>query len=69
MAYSKNYAQNDRARANGFESQAKRVLSDWKQRIADGAFMLYTPENKSGVRLANLSALQEELAKLNHQVR
>lgn len=68
MAYSKNYAQNDRARANGFESQAKRVLSDWKQRIADGAFMLYTPENKSGVRLANLSALQEELAKLNHQV-
>lgn len=68
MAYSKNYAQNDRQRAIGFENQAKRCLNDWKQRIANGAFMLYTPEIKNGLRLANLSALQEELQRINHQV-
>lgn len=68
MAYSKNYAQNDRRRAAGFENQAKKCLSDWKQRISNGAFMLYTPENKSGIRLANLSALQDELRKINHQI-
>ena len=68
MAYSKNYAQNDRQRAAGFENQANRCLNDWKQRIANGAFMLYTPEMKSGLRLANLAALQEELQKINHKV-
>ena len=68
MAYSRYYTQNDRIRANGFENQAKQVLDDWKLRISSGAFMLYTPDNKSGMRLANLSALQEELEKLNHQI-
>lgn len=68
MAYSKNYAQNDRQRAIGFESQAKKCLSEWKQKITNGAFMLYTPENKSGIRVANLSALQDELQKINHQM-
>lgn len=68
MAYSKNYAQNDRQRAMGFESQAKKCLSDWKQRISNGAFILYTTENKSGIRVANLLALQEELQKINHQI-
>lgn len=68
MAYSKNYAQNDRPRAMGFETQAKKCLTEWKQRISGGAFVLYTPEHKSGIRVANLVALQEELQKLNHQV-
>lgn len=67
MAYSKNYAQNDRQRAMGFETQAKKCLTEWKQRISAGAFILYTPERKSGTRVANLAALQEELQKLNHQ--
>ena len=67
MAYSMNYAQNDRQRARGFENQAKRCLHDWNQRIASGAFILYTPEMKSGFRLANLTVLQEELQKINHQ--
>ena len=68
MAYSKNYAQNDRQRAIGFEMQAKKCLNEWKQRIMAGAFILYTPEHKSGIRVANLTALQEELQKLNHQI-
>lgn len=68
MAYSKNYAQNDRQRAMGFEMQAKKCLTEWKQRITAGAFILYTPEHKSGIRVANLTALQEELQKLNHQI-
>ena len=68
MAYSKNYAQNDRQRAMGFETQAKKCLTEWKQRISAGAFTLYTPEHKSGTRVANLAALQEALQKLNHQI-
>lgn len=66
MAYSSNYAQNDKGRAVGFESQAKKAIEEWKRRIISGAFMFYTPENKSGIRLANLGALQEELIKINH---
>ena len=31
-------------------------------------FILYTPEHKSGTRVANLAALQEELQKVNHQI-
>ena len=61
MAYSKYYAQNDKTRAANFEKQAVHCLNDWKQKIQLGAFMLYTNENKSGVRLANLTALQDEL--------
>lgn len=68
MAYSKNYAQNDRQRATGFEMQAKKCLTEWKQRISAGAFILYTPEHKSGIRVANLVALQEELRRLDHQI-
>lgn len=68
MAYSKNYAGNDDGRARGFENQAKKCLSEWRLRISAGAFILYTPEHKSGTRVANLAALQEELQKLNHQI-
>ena len=68
MAHSKNYLQIDRQRATGFEDHAKKCLNEWKQRISAGAFILYTPEHKSGIRVANISALQEELERLNHQV-
>lgn len=68
MAYSKNYARNDDGRAKGFEQQAQKCLNEWKQKISNGAFILYTPEIKSGVRVANLIALQEELQKINHQM-
>lgn len=68
MAYSRNYAQNDKQRALGFETQAKKCLTQWRQNISTGAFVLYTPENKSGIRVANLAALQDELRRINHQI-
>lgn len=67
MAYSRYYAQNDKTRATNFEKQAIRCLNDWKAKIIAGAFMLYTADNKSGIRLAGLSALQEELKTVEHQ--
>ena len=67
MAYSKSYAQSDKQRALGFETQAKKNLSEWKQKIVSGAFMLYTPENRNGFRAANLEALREELLRIDRQ--
>lgn len=66
MAYSRYYAQNDKHRAGEFQTQASKCLTEWKNRVAAGAFMLYTKDHPSGIRLANLSALQEELSTLNH---
>lgn len=67
MAYSRYYAQNDKARATNFEKQAIRCLNEWKQKISAGAFMLYTSDNRSGVRLAGLQALQDELKAVEHK--
>lgn len=67
MAYSLYYAQNDKHRASEYQNQAMRCLNEWKSKITEGAFMLYSAENPSGVRMANLTALQEELGTLNHQ--
>lgn len=67
MAYSRYYAQNDKARATNFEKQAIRCLEEWKNKITSGAFMLYTFDNKSGLRLAGIQALQDELKNIEHQ--
>jgi hypothetical protein len=67
MAYSRYYAQNDKTRATNFEKQASRCLNEWKSKIAFGAFMLYTLQNKSGIRLAGIQALQDELKNIEHQ--
>lgn len=67
MAYSRYYAQNDKSRAINFEKQAIRCLDDWKNKISSGAFMLYTASNKSGLRLAGIAALQDELKAVEHQ--
>lgn len=67
MAYSRYYAQNDKHRASEFQSQATKCLTEWKNKIAAGAFMLYSKDHPSGTRMANLAALQEELSSLNHK--
>lgn len=67
MAYSRYYVKNDKGRAANFENQAKRCLNEWKQKISVGAFMLYTKDNRSGIRLAGLQALQDELKTVEHQ--
>lgn len=67
MAYSRYYAQNDKHRAGEFQKQAAKCLTDWKEKIADGAFMLYNAEYPSGKRLPNITALQDEFSLINHQ--
>ena len=67
MAYSRYYAQNDKHRAGEFQSQAAKCLTEWKNKISAGAFMLYTKDHPSGIRMANLAALQEELSAMNHR--
>lgn len=67
MAYSRYYAQNDKHRAGEFQAQAVRCLNEWKTKISDGAFMLYDADHQSGLRFANLTALQDELAAINHK--
>ena len=67
MAFSRYYKQNDRARSEDFQGQASKCLTEWRNKIAAGAFMLYTKEHPSGIRMANLAALQEELSALNHR--
>lgn len=67
MAYSRYYAQNDKHRAGEFQKQAAKCLTDWKEKIASGAFMLYSTEYPSGKRLANITALQDEFSLINHQ--
>lgn len=66
MAYSRYYAQNDKHRAAEFQNQAAKCLTDWRNKVSTGAFMLYTQDHPSGIRMANLVALQEELSALNH---
>lgn len=67
MAYSRYYAQNDKHRAGEFQTQATKILTEWKNKIAAGAFMLYDSDHPSGDRMANLAALQEELCAFNHR--
>ena len=67
MAYSRYYAQNDKHRAGEFQKQASKCLNDWKEKIAGGAFMLYSSEYPSGKRLANITALQDEFSSINYQ--
>lgn len=67
MAFSQSYVQSDKQRALGFEEKARNNLKAWKQNIASGAFMLYTPENRNGFRAANLEALKEELIRIDRQ--
>ncbi|MDM8248002.1 hypothetical protein QUW49_05045 [Lacrimispora saccharolytica] len=67
MAYSRYYAQNDKHRAGEFQKQAVNCLADWKNKIASGAFMLYSTDYPSGKRLANITALQDEFSLINHQ--
>ncbi len=67
MAYSRYYAKNDKRRAGEFQSQAERCLADWREKIQSGAFMLYDAGRPSGIRMANLAVLEDELASMNHQ--
>lgn len=63
LKYSKFYQKKDSDQARHYQGQAENVLRQWYHNIANGAFWLYTPENKGGERKANLEDLQKSLLK------
>ena len=68
MAYSKNYAQSNKQQANGYANEAQKCLTEWRQKIENGAFMLYTAENRSGIRVRNFETLCDELKNINRRI-
>ena len=66
-AYYLYYEKINKRQARGYSDRAEKCLAAWRGRIADGAFLLYTPEHRGGLRLANLSALQDELRTFNRK--
>ena len=66
MTFSKYNVGKDGEQARHYQNQATGVLSNWKNKIASGAFNIYTPEHKHADRKANLTDLQETLAAINH---
>lgn len=65
MAHSKFNAQKDKKQAEYYQNEALKVLQTWVNQIKSGAFMLYTPENRQGLRIANAESLKDTLAGLN----
>ena len=67
-AFSLYNARKNKAQAEHYEKQAMAVLSDWSNKIMQGAFMVYTKAAPNGERMANLEALQHFLTELDHEV-
>lgn len=67
MAFSRYNTGKDKAQATHYEKQAMSVLNDWRSKIASGAFVIYDADRKGGQRMANLSALNDELKSINAQ--
>ena len=55
------YTKIDAANAANYRKKAEDVLKKWRERIENGEFMLYTPENHQGERLTTLSAVYDAL--------
>ena len=52
------YSSNDGQLSKQNSDKAKRVLdTDWKKRIADGSFIVYSPANRNGERVATLQGV------------
>jgi hypothetical protein len=68
MTFSRYNVGKDNDQAKHYEIQAATVLSNWKNKIAAGAFNIYTPAQKSATRKATSIDLQETLAFMNHQI-
>ena len=61
MAQSMYYQGKDNNQARQFEANAKDALKKWKNRIANGEFIVYTSDNKNGKRATTLDMLYSEL--------
>lgn len=67
MTFSKYNVRKDDAQARHYEKQAGSVLTSWRNKIAAGAFNLYTPEHKAADRKATLLDIQDALVSMNHK--
>ena len=55
------YTKIDATNAANYRKKAEDVLKKWRERIENGEFMLYTPENVQGERLTTLHAVYDAL--------
>lgn len=67
LTYCKYYQKKDNDQARHFQDQAESILRQWNNNISNGAFMLYTPENKNGKRCANQEDLKKALKEYDLQ--
>ncbi len=68
LAFCKYYDKKDTNQAAHYQNQAESVLMQWSQNIANGAFMVFTPDNVNGERKANLAELQDYLREYNYKL-
>lgn len=67
MTFSKYNTTRDKAQASHYERQASSVLTSWRNKIASGAFNLYTDDHKTADRKATLADLQDALIDMNNK--
>ena len=68
MAFSRYNTKKNGDQAGHYEKQALRVLGEWRNKISNGAFMLYSADYKGGQRMAKLADLQDKLLEINHKI-
>ena len=61
MATSSYYTGKDNAQAAQYNQYANSILTDWRTRIRQGQFVLYTKDNPQGETFNSMDALGEEL--------
>lgn len=68
MTFSKYNFGKDNDQARHYENQASGVLASWKNKIASGAFNVYTPDHKSADRKANTADLQDAFVMMDKKM-
>lgn len=68
LAYCKYYTGKDKQQANHYQNQAEGVLRQWYQNISNGAFWVYTTDDKNGSRKANVTDLGDWLMRYDQKL-
>ena len=68
MAYSEYYLKQDKKQSDNYSGRAEECLTNWRNRVESGSFILYSAEHPSGVRLANLTALVDEFLSIEEKI-
>ena len=67
LAWSEYYLKQNKAESDKFSSRADENLTNWRSRVESGSFILYSYDNPSGIRAANLSSLVEEFLRIEEK--